>query len=158
MKILLVIVLVVFAAAGAHAFDLGGFFRGCGKPADLALREAPPAAAPAPAASSFPANIKPEDAASFIGSERPVVIDIRTAEEHAAGYIAATSLTMDYYAPDFRDKLSRLDKNAKYLIYCRSGKRSGAALLIMKELGFAEAHDVAGGINAWIAAGLPVVK
>jgi rhodanese-related sulfurtransferase len=154
-------VLILFAAAGAYAFDLGGFFGGCGKPGsmkDVTLKEIPPAAEPGPANSGLPANIKPEDANALIGAEHPLVIDIRTAEEHAAGYIPSTGLVMDYYAPDFRDRLLKLDKNASYLIYCRSGKRSGAALLMMKDLGFTDAHDIAGGINAWTAAGLPVVK
>ena len=65
---------------------------------------------------------------------------------------------MDYYAPAFKDKLSKLDKSAKYLIYCRSGKRSAAALKMMQDLGFSDIHDIAGGITAWQAAGLPVVK
>ncbi|MBI4656251.1 MAG: rhodanese-like domain-containing protein [Elusimicrobia bacterium] len=46
---------------------------------------------------------------------------------------------------------------ALYLIYCRSGKRSANTLSLMKELGFAEAHHIEGGILAWIQAGLPVV-
>ena len=165
MKILLIIILVLFTAAGAYAFDLGGIFRGCGKPAalkDLPAGEVPaappPTAAARPGDRDFPLNIKPEEARQFIESAHPVVIDIRTAEEHAAGYIASTSLVMDYYAPDFKDQLSKLDKNAKYLIYCRSGRRTGAALLTMKDLGFTDIHDIAGGITAWTAAGFPVVK
>lgn len=165
MKTLLVIIFVVFAAAGAYAFDFSGLFSGCGKPAalkDLPANEAPAAAAPAPEPGpgdrNFPLNIKPAEARSFIESGKPVVIDIRTAEEHAAGYINPTHLVMDYYAPDFKAKLAALDKGAAYLLYCRSGRRTGAALLAMKDLGFADSHDIEGGMTAWLAAGLPVVK
>jgi rhodanese-related sulfurtransferase len=28
----------------------------------------------------------------------------------------------------------------------------------MQELGFTDIHDIAGGFNAWVAAGYPVVK
>ncbi|OGR52188.1 MAG: hypothetical protein A2049_12400 [Elusimicrobia bacterium GWA2_62_23] len=102
--------------------------------------------------------MKPEEARYFIESKNPVVIDIRTAEEHAAGYIAPTHLVLDYYAPDFKEQLAKLDRGAKYLLYCRSGRRTGASLLIMKDLGFTDIHDIEGGITAWAAAGLPVVK
>ena len=104
-----------------------------------------------------PLNIPPAEAKTYLEAEKPVLIDIRTADEYAAGHLA-DSAQMDYYAPDFKDKLSKLDKNAKYLIYCRSGKRSTATLKMMQDMGFSDNHDIAGGINAWIAAGLPVVK
>lgn len=157
MKTLLTVVIVVAATAAACAFDLGGFFSGCAKPAAV-----PPAPAPSagtePADSAFPASLKPEEALRFIESVKPVIIDIRTAEEHAAGYIRPTHEVMDYYAPDFKERLAKLDKNGKYLIYCRSGRRTGAALQVMGDLGFTGAHDIAGGITAWTAAGLPVTK
>ena len=44
-----------------------------------------------------------------------------------------------------------------YLLYCRSGNRSGQALAIMEELGFLDVADIDGGIVAWDDAGLPVV-
>lgn len=162
MKLLLTLSFLVLAAAGAWALDFGGLFSGCGKPAALkdltAAQPAAPEAQPKPGSCDFPVNIKPEEARYFIEAKKPVVIDIRTAEEHAAGYIAPTHMTLDYYAPDFKEQLAKLDRNAKYLIYCRSGRRTGAALLTMKDLGFTDMHDIEGGITAWIAAGLPVVK
>ena len=116
-------------------------------------------AAPARAGeqAAVPLNIPPAEAKTYLETEKPVLIDIRTADEYAAGHLEG-STEMDYYAPDFKDKLSKLDKTAKYLIYCRSGKRSAATLKIMQDLGFTDIHDIAGGINAWIAAGLPIVK
>jgi len=107
--------------------------------------------------SVVPLNIPPLEAKAYLENEKPVLIDIRTTDEYAAGHLE-NSAQMDYYAPEFRDKLSKLDKNAKYLIYCRSGKRSAAALKIMQDLGFSDIHDIAGGITAWLAAGLPAVN
>lgn len=157
MKILLAVVLVISAAAAACALDLGGFFGVCRKAAEAPAVPAP-SAEPKPGNCDFPVNIKPEEARYFIEAKKPVVIDIRTAEEHAAGYITPTHLVLDYYAPDFKEQLARLDRNGKYLLYCRSGRRTGVTLLTMKDLGFADIHDIDGGINAWIAAGLPVTK
>ena len=152
MKILIAALLVLLAAAGARALDWTAIF---GAP-----KAAP--AVPAPQAvsgeSAFPADLPPQQALRYIEAKKPVVIDIRTAQEHAAGYLPATALVLDYYAPDFRDRLAGLDKNAAYLLYCRSGRRSGSALEVMAQLGFAEARHIAGGITAWAAAGLPVQK
>ena len=158
MKTILLTAIIVFAAAGAYAFDLGGIFSGCGKPAALKDLAGAAPEAPKPGAVNFPMNIKPEDARYYIETKAPVVIDIRTAEEHAAGHLGATSLVMDYYAPDFKEQLAKLDRNSGYLLYCRSGRRSGDALQTMKDLGFTDIHHIAGGITAWTAAGLPVVK
>jgi len=54
--------------------------------------------------------------------------------------------------------LNNLDKNKTYLIYCRSGARSGSALDIMAELNFREVYNILGGINQWKAEGFPTVK
>jgi rhodanese-related sulfurtransferase len=158
MKLALITVLLLSAAAGAYALDLSGFFTGA-SPAplkDLLVKDAP--ASPAPSASDLPASVKPQDALGLIASQRFIVMDIRRPEEYAAGHLEAATLRLDYYAPDFKDQLAKLDKSAAYLIYCRSGHRSGLTLAIMKDLGFSDAHDIEGGINAWQAAGLPVVK
>lgn len=157
MKILFAAVLVISAAAAACAFDLGGFFGGCHKAAEAPAVPAP-SAEPKPGSCDFPVNIKPEEARYFIEAKQPVVIDIRTAEEHAAGYISPTHMVLDYYAPDFKEQLAKLDRSGKYLLYCRSGRRTGVTLLTMKDLGFSDIHDIEGGLVAWTAAGLPVVK
>ncbi len=157
MKTLLVIALLIFPGAGAHAFDFSSLL-GI-KPAALKeLTTAQIPAASAPARADFPLNIKPIEAKSFLAAVKPVVIDIRRPEEYAAGHLEAATRQLDYYAPDFKEQLAKLDKGATYLIYCRSGHRSGLALGIMKELGFTDIHDIEGGITAWAAAGLPVAK
>ncbi|OGS55867.1 MAG: hypothetical protein A3J79_12820 [Elusimicrobia bacterium RIFOXYB2_FULL_62_6] len=107
---------------------------------------------------ALPANLPPAEAKRLIEAGKAVVIDIRTPQEYAAGRLEKAGANLDYYAADFKDRLAKLDKSALYIIYCRSGKRSGLALGIMKDLGFSDAHDIAGGIIAWTEAGLPVVK
>jgi len=86
------------------------------------------------------------------------IIDIRTEEEYAVGHLVNAS-QIDYYKTDvFKNYLDTLDKNAKYLIYCRSGNRSRNAMEIMRNKGFKNVADLAGGITAWTTQGLPVVK
>jgi len=113
------------------------------------------AGAPAP---GF-ATISALDAAS-ITDDPPadlVVLDVRTPEEFAEGHLDGAVL-VDFYDADFADQLAALDPDVPYLVYCRSGNRSGQTLSVMEQLGFASAVDVGGGIIAWADAGLPVTK
>ena len=85
-----------------------------------------------------------------------IIIDVRTREELNAGHIAKASM-VDYESQDFNAKISELDRNKKYLVYCRSARHSGLAAKVMKDLGFREVYDMAKGIKQWKAEGLPVV-
>ncbi len=91
-------------------------------------------------------------------------IDIRTSDEllnggtdgeAARGFIPG-AINVDYYAPDFREQLMRLDRNVPYVIYCRTGFRSASTVSIMRELSFTEIYSLAGGFMEWKAQGYPV--
>lgn len=64
-----------------------------------------------------------------------LILDVRTPGEIAEGYLEG-ALFVDFMADDFRDKIVELDKSADYLVHCRSGSRSGQAVVIMADLGF----------------------
>ena len=106
-------------------------------------------------------NITPQEASTLIqdNQDNPdfIIIDVRTPEEFAEEYIE-NAINTDFYSETFQDELSNLDKDKTYLIYCRSGGRSGNALNIMAELNFREVYNISGGIIAWKAAGLPTTK
>ena len=86
-----------------------------------------------------------------------VVLDIRTPEEYADGHIEG-SLNIDFYGADFADRIGALDADHAYLVYCRSGNRSGQAMDLFENLGFTEVHELDGGILAWVQEGLPLVE
>jgi rhodanese-related sulfurtransferase len=86
-----------------------------------------------------------------------IIIDVRTPEEFTGSHIDKAK-NIDFYAKDFKEQINKLDKNKKYLIYCRSGHRSGNAMEIMKKNNFKEVYNVSGGINDWNLKNLPVVK
>ena len=106
-------------------------------------------------------NINPQEAFTLIEDNKTdpdfVILDVRTKEEVDAGYIE-NAINIDFYSDTFREELNKLDKDKKYLIYCRSGNRSGQALAIMKELNFKEVYNMVGGIDEWQAERLPTVK
>ena len=59
---------------------------------------------------------------------------------------------------DIMAHLDRLpvDKSAKILLYCKSGRMSGIAATELVKLGYTGVHDLLGGFNAWVAAGHPM--
>lgn len=83
-----------------------------------------------------------------------VVVDVRTPEEFAEGHVAGAEL-LDIYDPAFREGVDGLDRDTPYLVYCRSGNRSGQAAALMEELGFSEVYD-AGALDALGAAGATI--
>ena len=86
-----------------------------------------------------------------------VVIDVRTPEELTSGFIAG-AINLNFNSSEFKKSLERLDRSKTYFVYCAIGKRSGKAQQMMKEMGFEHAQSMDGGLNAWVAAGLPVSK
>ena len=62
-----------------------------------------------------------------------VVLDIRTPHEFTAGAIKG-AVNIDYTANDFEEQLAEFVKNnpsQHWLVYCRSGNRSGKAMPIL---------------------------
>lgn len=106
-------------------------------------------------------NIPPKEASALIqqhnGNENFVILDVRTPAEFAGGYLE-NAVNINYRAKTFQGELDKLDKAHTYLIYCRSGNRSGRALQVMKNLQFNEVYNMTGGISRWIKEGLPTVK
>lgn len=77
-----------------------------------------------------------------------ILLDIRSKEEYALGYIPG-SLLLDINQPDFPDQVLELDKDKSYYLYCRSGSRSARACSVMGDMGFKKLFNLAGGINQW---------
>ena len=104
-------------------------------------------------------RVVPVNEAADVFENQPeglVILDVRTPEEFDAGHLEGATL-IDFYEPDFADRIADLDRDTPYLLYCRSGNRSGSAAELMEELGFTDVTDVDGGINAWVDASQPVV-
>lgn len=90
-------------------------------------------------------------------SKKGVILDIRTPEEVADGHIEGAEFA-DFMNVDFEKKISTLDKEKAYFVYCRSAKRTIPATEKMKEMGFKKVYMLEGGLNNWIKSGKHVVK
>lgn len=86
-----------------------------------------------------------------------VLLDVRTPQEYRDGHIAGAVL-VDYNSASFKEELGRLDPGKTYLVYCRTGNRSGKAISLMMELRFRKVRHLSGGITKWKEEGLPTVR
>lgn len=102
-------------------------------------------------------NISAEEMEKIISEKEVIILDIRTLEEFKEGHINK-AVNIDFYSKDFESNLDKLDKSKVYIIYCRSGNRSGVALKIMEKLKFTEVYNVLGGIGSIKQIGYPLVK
>jgi len=96
-------------------------------------------------------------AESLAGSTPPTIIDIRTADEFAKdGYIeGAVNVPMQEIFSSL-DKLPA--KDAAIVVHCVSGHRGSIVVVGLRLLGYTNVVNLAGGLNGWVAAELPVEK
>jgi rhodanese-related sulfurtransferase len=86
-----------------------------------------------------------------------VLLDVRTPEEIEQGKIPGAT-PMNFKDADFETRLSALDKDKAYFVYCAVGGRSGKTVNLMKEKGFAKIYNLEGGFEAWKEQGLEQSK
>lgn len=107
-----------------------------------------------------PASISPKELASRLAQTPGLaVIDVRTPGEFAELHaVPANNLPLPDISPDALAKLGHADRAAPIFVLCQSGKRAEAACARLEREGFAQAVVVAGGTEAWRAAGLPMKR
>ena len=92
-------------------------------------------------------KIKAEQAKEIIDSQDVIILDVRTPAEYEEGHIEGALLIPDYdLRASAEGKLP--DKDAKILMYCRSGSRSRAAAKALINMGYTDVHDF-GGLMSW---------
>lgn len=83
-----------------------------------------------------------------------LLVDVRTADEYAEGFIAgALNIPLQELAQHL-DLLPDLDANI--VIYCGSGHRSAIAMTALNLLGYTNTRSLIGGFGAWTNGGQPV--
>lgn len=77
------------------------------------------------------------------------ILDVRTEEEVADGYIPNAENINILKGQSFVYELEALDKSKNYYVYCKAGGRSGQACVIMNQMGFENTYNLAGGFSQW---------
>jgi len=92
-------------------------------------------------------------AVQMINQRHAVVVDIRPAEQFAAGHIAqARNVPFDEI------EHAALPKNKPLVVVCDMGRHAGRAAVKLKSLGHAEVAVLEGGVRAWTQGGLPLTQ
>ena len=95
----------------------------------------------------------PAEVAELLTQGDVQLVDVRTVAEHEAGRIAEDRLIE---LSDLSAQAMTIERTRPVIFYCRSGGRSAMATEAFNQAGY-EAHNMAGGLLAWEAAGLPMV-
>jgi phage shock protein E len=141
--------------ARAAGIALGIAFALTGTACSTADEGAPAASVEAPAFASQ--HVGAAEFAAAIAVPGVMIVDVRTADEFAAGHVAG-AVNIDVNSTNFAGLVSALDPAKEYAVYCHSGNRSRAAVTAMAGMGFANTVGLDGGITAWTDAGYPVTR
>ncbi|HEY9123696.1 MAG TPA: rhodanese-like domain-containing protein [Bacteroidales bacterium] len=86
-----------------------------------------------------------------------VVLDVRTAGEFQAGHVKG-AVNIDVTQQGALEKINKLDRKARYIVYCRTSRRSKIAVEHMIQNGFKTVYQMMDGFSGWTANNLEVVK
>lgn len=93
------------------------------------------------------------DAAHALAEGGAVLLDVRNPDEWIAGHAPAATLIP---LGDLEARHTELPADRRIVVVCRSGSRSAQATQALVGAGY-DAVNLAGGMKAWAAVGLPVV-
>jgi rhodanese-related sulfurtransferase len=88
-----------------------------------------------------------------------LLIDVREADEYAAGHLPG-AIHMSRGMLEFKmagnPKMQSRDLNI--LLYCKTSGRAALSAKSLADMGYSHVQSIAGGVDAWIAAGHEVYK
>ena len=84
--------------------------------------------------------------------DRPVIVDVRTATEHAGGHVPGS---LNIPLTHLRERIAEIPVGRPVVVHCEGGYRSAIAASLLQQLGRSDARDLVGGFKAWLAANLP---
>jgi phage shock protein E len=98
------------------------------------------------------------EASKMIAKDKNLlVLDVRTPEEFSAGHIQG-AININIKQPDALSKIDALDRNATYIVHCRTNHRSKIAVDHMQQSEFKNIYQISDGYNGWSQNNLPEVK
>lgn len=99
-------------------------------------------------------TVDADEFAEFIkDTSKVTVLDVRTATEHAEGFIPGTHYNIDVLEDTYTKVATEtLPKDKPVALYCRSGNRSKNAADILAENGY-DVVELGTGFRGWVAAG-----
>ena len=97
-------------------------------------------------------SVAPAEAAALWRSGNALFVDVRRAYEREGGRIAGSDhVEMN----ELSVRAAELPRDRTIVFYCRRGNRSLMAAEAFRQAGY-QAHHIEGGLQAWVAEGLPL--
>ena len=101
----------------------------------------------------------PVDQAEQAIREADVLIDVREADEYHAGHLpGAIHASRGLLEFKLSSTPALESRDLKVVVYCKTSGRAALAACAMQDMGYLQVQSIAGGLDAWVAAGKPVVK
>lgn len=102
-------------------------------------------------------SVNPGEATLLINREDAIVVDVREADEFAAGHLPDAR---NIPGSKLAERISEIDKykDKPVIVCCATGMRSNKACAELKKNGFSRINNLAGGVDAWVGAGYPIKK
>ncbi len=88
-----------------------------------------------------------------------VLLDVRDADEFANGHLpGAIHVSRGLLEFKLSATPALAARDLKVVLYCKTSGRAALAAAVMQDMGYLDVASIAGGYEAWVAAGKPVVK
>lgn len=102
-------------------------------------------------------RLTPQAATRLINDEKAVVIDIREMAQFNEGHLPG-ALSMPYAQLSENSLALEKHKQRPLIIVCGTGQKSITAMNKLRKQGYTKTYILAGGVNAWNKASMPLVK
>lgn len=103
-------------------------------------------------------EIDPASAATQAGNA-DLLIDVREGDEFRAGHLpGALHIPRGILEFKLSGNPDYADRDLDILLYCKTSGRAALAAQSLRQMGYRRVRSIAGGFEAWQAAGLPVVE
>jgi rhodanese-related sulfurtransferase len=88
-----------------------------------------------------------------------VLLDVREADEYAANHLpGAVHIPRGMLEFQFSGTPALQPRDLKIVLYCKTSGRGALSAIALQEMGYLNVQSIAGGHDAWVAAGKPVAK
>ena len=100
----------------------------------------------------LPEELTPREVADLLRQGDAQLVDVREPYEHEAGRIEGD---LHIELDTLTAHAGSIDRDRPVVFYCRSGSRSALAAQAFGASGYS-AHNLTGGLKAWVKDGLPI--
>ena len=109
-----------------------------------------------PSTTAVSGTVSPRDAARLADGGQAWIVDVREPDEHRREHVAGAALhpSSAFSVTGF----PAATPGRRVLVLCRSGTRAGKVAAALRAAGRNDVDVIEGGITAWMAQGLPVVR